>query len=90
MSRLFYNHKGKNCDILHSTYFNSLTFAERQKLAFNKKELAKLNDRDKLLLRGYAQNIVERQKAWHYKHKGKSRASTSVSKRKTQNSTKKK
>ena len=89
MSRLFYNHKGKNCDILHSTYFNSLTFAQRQKLAFNKKELAKLNDRDKLLLRGYAQNIVERQKAWRYKHKGKSRASTSVSKRKTQNSTKK-
>ena len=43
MSRLFYNHRGRNCDILHSTYFNSLTFQQRQKLAFNKKELAKFN-----------------------------------------------
>ena len=69
MSRLFYNHKGRNCDILHSTYFNSLTFAQRQKLAFDKKELAKLSDTDKLLLRGYAQNIVERQNAWKYNHR---------------------
>lgn len=68
MSRLFYNHKGKECDILNSTYFNGLSYSERAKLAFNKEELAKMSDRDKLLLRGYAQNIAERQKAFMYNH----------------------
>lgn len=68
MSRLFYNHKGKECDILHSTYFNGLTYSERQKLAFNKAELAKLSESDRLLMRGYAQNIAERQKAFMYNH----------------------
>lgn len=81
MSRLFYDHKDRNCDILHSTYFNGLSFQERQKLAFNKKELAKLSERDRLLMRGYAQNIVERQKAWAYKHKKTTRAKTSSKKK---------
>ena len=66
MSRIFYNNKGKEVDILHSTYFNGLSFKERQDLAFNKEELAKLNNTDKLLMRGYAQNISERTKAFYY------------------------
>ena len=92
MSRLFYNSKGKNCDILHSTYFNGLTFAQRQKLVFNKKELAKLSDTDKLLLRGYAQNIVERQNAWKYNHGGAKnlKRTTNSSKLKNAKSTKRK
>ena len=90
MSRLFYNHKGKNCDILHSTYFNGLTFAQRQKLVFNKKELAKLCETDKLLLRGYAQNIVERQKAWKYKHRKTKRTQTKKTTTRKTTSTRKK
>lgn len=92
MSRLFYNYKGRNCDILHSTYFNGLTFRQRQKLAFDKKELAKLSETDKLLLRGYAQNIVERQNAWKYKHKKtkNTKRTTNNSRPKNANSTKRK
>ena len=84
MSRLFYDHKDRNCDILHSTYFNNLSYAERTKLAFDSKELAKLNERDRLLMRGYAQKIVEGQKAYSYKHSRKSRSTSerrSVTKR---------
>ena len=81
MSRIFYDHKDRNCDILHSTYFNGLTFKERQALAFNKDELAKLNERDRLLMRGYAQNIVERQRAYKYKNSQKN-AKSSTSRRK--------
>ena len=28
MSRIFYDHKDRICDILHSTYFNGLTYKE--------------------------------------------------------------
>ena len=76
MSRLFYDHNNRNCDILHSTYFNGLTYSERQKLAFNKAELAKLSESDRLLMRGYAQNIVERQKAFRYNHPNYNRTGT--------------
>ncbi len=67
MSRIFYDHRDKTCDILHSTFFNGMTFKERQDFAFNKEELAKISQRDKDLMRGYAQNIVEKQKAYKYK-----------------------
>lgn len=68
MSRIFYNSKRQKTDILHSEEFNRMTFAQRQKFAFNKQELDKLNKTDKLLMRGYAQSISERQKAYNYNH----------------------
>lgn len=67
MSRIFCDHKDKTCDILHSSFFNGMSYKERQDFAFNKEELAKLSQRDKDLMRGYAQNIVEKQKAYKYK-----------------------
>lgn len=68
MSRIFYNSNRKRTDILHSQEFNSMSFAERRALAFNKEELAKLNKTDKLLMRGYAQSLSEQQKAYQYNH----------------------
>ena len=68
MSRIFYDYKDRTCDILHSTYFNKLSFKERQKLAFDKDRLAELNEGDRKLMQGYAQHIVEGQKVFRYKH----------------------
>ena len=68
MSRLFYTFQDKPCNILHSSFFNSMSYAQRRDFAFNKTELKKLSSEDQLLMQGYAANIVERQKAYKYKH----------------------
>ena len=85
MSRIFYDHKDRICDILHSTYFNGLTYKERQDLAFDKEKLAELNEGDRKLMQGYAQHIVEGQRAFKHTHPDYKRK-TSSSKNKTSSS----
>lgn len=64
----FYTKKGKQTDIYHSYGYAKAPYAMRQQMAFNKDFLGILSQRDKDLMRGYAQRVVEEQNAFRYNH----------------------
>ena len=69
MSRIFYNSKNKPCGILSSTWFNQMTFKQREKAAFSKSTYKNLDDIDRAQLSGYAHAVNERNKAAAYRFK---------------------
>lgn len=64
----FKTFKGRETDILHSSAYASAKYPMCQAMAFNKPFLNSLSDRDKYLMRGYAQAKVEEMQAFKYKH----------------------
>lgn len=68
MAKVFKSKKGKSTDILHSYDYYKSSFQNRRKMAFDKKYLSNLSDRDKYLMRGYAQAKVEEVQAFRYKN----------------------
>ena len=68
MERIFTSKNGKETDIMHSHNYFKATAKQRNDLAFNKSVLGELSERDKLLMRGYGQRIVEEQQAFKYKN----------------------
>lgn len=68
MSRIFFNSNRQETDILHSVEFNSKSFKERADFAFNKDSYKNLSTEDKMLLRGYASCLAEKQRAYRYNH----------------------
>lgn len=67
-NRKFYTAKGKETDIMHSYGYAKAPYQMRQQTAFNKDFLGELSQRDRLLLRGYAQRVKEEQNAFNYNH----------------------
>ena len=81
MSKIFKTKNGKETDIMHSYNYFTATAKERNDLAFNKSVLGELSERDKLLMRGYGQRIVEEQQAFKYKNQNYERKTKSKSNR---------
>lgn len=77
MNRIFTSKNGKETDIMHSHAYYKATAKQRNDLAFNKTMLGELSERDKLLMRGYGQRIVEEQQAFKYKNPDYERKTTS-------------
>jgi DNA polymerase III delta subunit len=80
---------GKETDIFHSYPYYKATAKQRNDLAFNKQALGELTERDKLLMRGYGQRIVEETQAFKYnnpdyvrKTQGKPKPTTTTALRK--------
>jgi len=76
MNRVFTSKNGKETDIMHSHAYFKATAKQRNDLAFNKSVLGELSERDKLLMRGYGQRIVEEQQAFKYKNPNYQRKTT--------------
>lgn len=68
MAKVFKSKNGKTTDIMHSHDYHKSTFQNRRKMAFDKKYLSNLSDRDKYLMRGYAQAKVEELQAFRYRN----------------------
>lgn len=64
----FKTFKGRKTDILHSTIYAKAKYPMRQAMAFDKPFLNSLSERDKNLMRGYAQAKVEEMQAYKFKH----------------------
>ena len=74
--RIFKSKSGKETDIMHSHAYYKATAKQRNDLAFNKQVLGELSERDKLLMRGYGQRIIEEQNAFKYKNPNYQRKTT--------------
>lgn len=61
--------KGNETDIFHSQAYRKSKYPMRQAMAFNKPFLDGLSERDRNLMRGYAQAKVEEMQAYKYHHK---------------------
>ena len=68
MSKKLSTRNGKVTDIFHSYPYYTATAKQRRDLAFDKNVLSVLSERDKLLMRGYAQAKVEEVQAFRYKN----------------------
>lgn len=66
MPQVFRSKNGKVTDIFHSYPYYKATAKKRNDLAFNKQALSELSERDKLLMRGYGQRIIEESQAFKY------------------------
>ena len=64
--RQFVTKKGKPTNILNSYDYYKTSYRGRREKAFSPTYLVTLNERDKNLMRGYAQRIVEEQQAYRY------------------------
>ena len=65
------NFKGRACNIGTSAKFNTMSFKQRNDLAFSKKTSTKrkvLTALDNAFLAGYAQKTRETQKAYRFNH----------------------
>ena len=67
-AKVFKTKGGKATDIFHSMEHLSASAKTRRDRAFSSPYLEKLTARDKYLMRGYAQAIVEQQQAFKYKN----------------------
>lgn len=67
-TRQFKTKSGKTTNILNSYEYYRSPYKKRSEKAFSKTYLGTLSERDKNLMRGYAQRIVEEQSAFRYKH----------------------
>lgn len=67
-SNVFRTKKGKSTDIMHSYGYYKAPYKVRRAMAFNKPFLNSLSERDRYLMRGYAQAKVEEVQAFKYKH----------------------
>ena len=79
LARIIYTFRtknGKETDIFHSYPYYTATAKQRNDLAFNKSVLGELSERDKLLMRGYGQRIVEEQQAFKYNNPDYQRKTT--------------
>lgn len=68
MARVFKTKNGLTTDILHSYDYYKAPYGSRKASAFDKDFLSKLSNRDKLLMRGYAQAKVEDMRAFIYRN----------------------
>lgn len=68
MPRKFKTKNGKSTDILHSKEFYGAPYPVRRASAFNPEFISTLSQRDKDLMRGYAQAKVEEMQAYLFKH----------------------
>ena len=66
--RVFATKNGVVTDIFHSYPYYKLSYTERRDTAFNKEFLDTLSERDKYLMRGYAQAKVEEVQAFKYRN----------------------
>lgn len=66
--RILTTKRGNQTDIFHSYPYFKATAKQRSDLAFNKQALGELTERDKLLMRGYGQRIIEESQAFKYKN----------------------
>ena len=66
MEYRFKTKNGKETDIFHSYPYYKATAKQRNDLAFNKEIISKLSDKDKWLLRGWAEKIVRDNEAFKY------------------------
>lgn len=66
--RRFATANGTVTDIMHSYAYNKMPYRQRQDAAFNKDFLETLTERDKYLMRGYAQAKIEELNAFKYKN----------------------
>ncbi len=64
----FKTRNGKDTDIFHSMEYAKMKYPERKAKAFDKSYLGKLTERDKNLMRGYAQAKIEEIQAFKYRH----------------------
>ena len=80
MERTFKSKNGKVTDIMHSHNYYKATAKQRNDLAFNKQVLGELSERDKLLMRGYGQRIIEEQNAFKYKNPNYKRKTAGMAK----------
>lgn len=69
MSRMFFNNNNRPTGILNSTWFNNLSFRQREEVAFDKKTYNDLDAVDRAQLSGYAHAIQERKRAENYKYR---------------------
>ena len=67
-NNVFKTKKGKPTDIFHSYGFYKSPYRVRQAMAFDKPFLNSLSERDRNLMRGYAQAKVEEVQAFNYKN----------------------
>lgn len=67
-TRVFATKNGLVTDIMHSYPYYKMSYKERRDTAFNKEFLETLSERDKYLMRGYAQAKVEEVQAFKYRH----------------------
>ena len=81
--KTFKTKKGKDTDIMHSYNYYKATAKQRNDLAFDKKVLDELSERDKLLMRGYGQRIIEETQAFKYNNPDYQRKTTGSVKRTT-------
>ena len=66
--RVFATKNGVVTDIFHSYPYYKLSYKDRRDTAFNKEFLDTLSERDKYLMRGYAQAKVEEVQAFKYRN----------------------
>ena len=66
---MFFNNNNRPTGILNSTWFNNMSFREREKAAFDKNTYKDLDSVDRAQLSGYAHAIQERKRAEQYKFK---------------------
>lgn len=64
--RKFKTANGKDTDIYHSYGYACAPYQMRQQMAFNKEFRKGLSERDKYLMQGYAQRVVEEQNAFKF------------------------
>lgn len=64
----FKTFRGHDTDILHSTVYAKAKYPMRKAMAFNKPFLDSLSERDRCLMRGYAQAKVEEVQAYKFRH----------------------
>lgn len=65
-TKTFKTKKGKPTNILNSYDFYKSRYSGRREMAFSKEFHENLSERDKNLMRGYAQRVVEEQKAFRH------------------------
>ena len=76
--KTFKSKSGKTTDIMHSYGYYKMPYKARKDMAFNKDFLSQLSERDKYLMRGYAQAKVEEVQAYKYNNPGYKRKTRSV------------
>ena len=68
--------RGKETDIFHSYPYYKAPAKMRNDMAFNKTFIDSLSQHDQLLVRGYAQRLVEEKQAFKYKNPNYKRKTT--------------
>ena len=65
-NKVFKTKSGKETDIMHSYGYYKSPYRARREMAFNKTFLNSLSERDKNLMRGYAQAKIEEMQAFRF------------------------